>query len=100
VASGALPTGLNLNAANGAIIGTPTATGTFNFSIRAADAFGDSNTQGYSIVVSYPAVVVTPATLPTGYVQSVYHQSTLAATGGSGTASVLRWRTARCFQQG
>jgi len=85
VASGALPTGLNLNAANGAIIGTPTATGTFNFSIRAADAFGDSNTQGYSIVVSYPAVVVTPATLPTGYVQSVYHQSTLAATGGSGT---------------
>ncbi len=36
-------------------------------------------------MVSYPAVVVTPATLPTGYVQSVYHQSTLAATGGSGT---------------
>ncbi len=84
LASGALPTGVGLNVQTGAITGTPIATGTFNFNVRAADAFGDSLTQGYSIVVSYPAVVVTPATLPTGYVQSLYHQSTLAATGGSG----------------
>jgi hypothetical protein len=82
---GALPTGLTLNAATGAIIGTPTVTGTFNFTIKAADTFGDSLSQSYSIAVSYPAVVVTPATLPTGYAGSVYHQSTLAATGGSGT---------------
>jgi hypothetical protein len=82
---GALPTGLSLNAASGAITGTPTAVGTFNFTVRAADAFGDLSSQAYSIVVSYPAVVVTPATLPTGYVGSVYHQSTLTATGGSGT---------------
>lgn len=85
LAAGALPTGLALNTATGAITGTPTATGTFAFTIGAADAFGDSNTQAYSVVVSYAAVVVTPATLPTGYVGSVFHQATLAATGGSGT---------------
>ena len=85
VFSGALPTGLTLNPASGAITGLPTVTGTFNFVIKAADGFGDSLTQSYSIVVSYSAVVVTPATLPTGYMGSVYHQSTLTATGGSGT---------------
>jgi hypothetical protein len=85
VATGALPTGLTLNTGTGAITGTPTAAATFAFSIKAADAFGDSNTQAYSVVVGYAAVVVTPATLPIGYVGSVYPQSTLAATGGSGT---------------
>ena len=84
VTVGALPTGLSLNAATGAITGSPTATGTFGFTITAADAFGDSLSQAYSTVVTYAAVVVTPATLPGGYVESVYHPSTLAATGGSG----------------
>lgn len=85
ITSGALPTGLVLNAATGAITGTPTATGTYNFTVKAADTFGDSLSQPYSVVVSYSAVVVTPATLPAGYAGSLYHQSTLAATGGSGT---------------
>ena len=86
VSSGSLPTGLILmSTSNGEIGGTPTAVGTFNFTIKAADPFGDSNTQPYTIVVSYPALKVTAATLPTGYVGSNYTQTTLAATGGSGT---------------
>lgn len=84
LASGSLPTGLSLSAA-GAISGTPTAAGTFPITIKAADAFGDSATQSYSIKVSYPALTVTPATLPVGYAGSNYTQTTLAATGGSGT---------------
>jgi hypothetical protein len=85
LATGAMPTGLSLNAATGAITGKPTAVGTFNFTIQAADAFGDSNSQAYTIKVSYPALAVTPATLPTGYVGSTYTTTTLAATGGTGT---------------
>jgi len=85
IASGALPTGLQLNATTGAITGTPTATGTFTFTVKAADAFGDMGSQPYTIVVTYPAIVVTPATLPVGYVGSNYTQTTLSATGGSGT---------------
>ncbi len=86
VASGALPGGLNLNASTGAITGTPSAAGTFNFVIQAADAYGDSNTQSYQIVVSYPAVVITPGagSLPLAVTGQSYAQ-TLTASGGSGT---------------
>ena len=85
LASGSLPPSLILmSTSNGEIGGTPTAVGTFNFTIKAADPYGDSATQAYTIVVSYPALKVTAATLPTGYVGSTYTQTTLAATGGSG----------------
>ncbi|GAC1626625.1 MAG: hypothetical protein NVS9B13_23060 [Candidatus Acidiferrum sp.] len=38
VTTGALPAGLVLNAANGNISGTPTASGTFNFTVKATDS--------------------------------------------------------------
>ena len=85
ISSGALPTGLSLNATSGAITGTPTAVGTFGFTVKAADVYGDSKTQTYSIVVSYSAVSVGAATLPVGYVGSTYTSTTLTAAGGSGT---------------
>jgi len=85
LASGALPGGLSLSTTSGAVTGTPTAGGTFNFSVKAADAFGDSAASGYQIVVSYPTLSITSATtLPAGYAGTAYSQ-TLAATGGSGT---------------
>ncbi|HUY82462.1 MAG TPA: putative Ig domain-containing protein [Acidobacteriaceae bacterium] len=84
LASGTLPTGLSLSTA-GVISGTPTETGTFPITVKAADAFDDSNTQVYSLKVTYPPLTVTAQTLPVGYVGSTYTQSTLAATGGSGT---------------
>jgi len=83
LASGPLPTGLTLSAA-GVIAGMPGVAGTFPITVKAADAFGDSNTNGYSITVSYPQLKVTATTLPTGYVGSNYTLTTLAATGGSG----------------
>lgn len=86
VSSGALPGGLNLNASTGLITGTPSAVGTFNFTIQAADAYGDSNTQSYQIVVSYPAVVITPGagSLAFAVTGQAYTQQ-LTASGGSGT---------------
>ena len=83
--SGPLPTGLVLNPSTGAITGKPTAVGAFPFAIEAADAFGDAGAKDYTITVSYPALVVTPATLPVGYVGSTYTTTNLAATGGSGS---------------
>ncbi|MGB8031508.1 MAG: Ig domain-containing protein [Terracidiphilus sp.] len=56
VSAGALPAGLELNATTAAIAGTPTAAGTFNFTVTAADAYGESNTQSYQIVVNNPAL--------------------------------------------
>ena len=83
LASGTLPAGLTLSA-SGTLSGSATVTGTFPFSVKAADAYGDSQTQSFSLKVVYPTLTVTTATLPTAYVGVSYTQ-TLAATGGSGT---------------
>jgi hypothetical protein len=91
LASGTLPTGLAISAA-GALSGTSTASGSFEFSVKAADAFGDSATQGLSLRVNASSLAVTPATLPAGYVGVTYSPATLAATGGSGTG--YRWSLA------
>lgn len=94
ISAGAMPQDLALNAATGAISGTPSKAadvGTFNFTVKAADAYGDSNTQAYHLVVSYATVTVTPVTLPTGYIGSVYSSTTLVATGGTGVSSNYTW---------
>jgi hypothetical protein len=51
VTSGALPTGLTLSAGGG-LDGTPTATGTFNFSVTATATGGCTGAQAYSVTVS------------------------------------------------
>ena len=82
-----LPAGLSLSTA-GAITGTPTAKGTTNFTVQAADAFGDTATQALAITVYDPlALPATQAGLPgTGNVNSAY-SGTISASGGSGTYS-------------
>ena len=50
--SGPLPKGLSLGSASGAITGTPTAAGTYPFTIQAADPYGDVNTQAYTITIN------------------------------------------------
>ena len=76
VSSGALPTGLSLNAASGSVTGTTTVGGTYNFSIMAADAFGDSATHAYQIAVISPALTITPGpgSLPFAVTGQAYHK--------------------------
>jgi hypothetical protein len=50
ITAGALPPGLTLSA-GGTISGTPTATGTFNFTATVSDASGCTGSQSYSITV-------------------------------------------------
>ncbi len=83
VTSGALPTGLSINAGTGVISGTPTATGTFNFDITATDTVGSTTTKSYSIVMN-PAIIVSPSTLPDTTINVAYSQ-TVVATNGTGT---------------
>jgi len=54
ITAGALPPGLLLSA-SGNITGTPTATGTFNFTATVNDASGCSGSQAYSITVTASA---------------------------------------------
>jgi len=52
ISAGALPTGLTLNTATGAITGTPTAAGTANFTVKAANGVTPDATKALSIVIS------------------------------------------------
>lgn len=56
VSEGALPPGLTLNSATGALTGTPTVDGTFSFTIRASDARSCTGTQAYTLVIGKTAL--------------------------------------------
>src|SRR5690606_1797502 len=81
VSAGALPGGLTLST-GGALSGTPTASGSFNFTVTATDATGQTGSRAYTLVVDVPVLTVTPATLPSGIVGVAYSQA-LGATGGN-----------------
>ncbi len=63
VEAGSLPTGLNLGAASGTISGTPTATGTFVFTVKVSDAESSPMTlsSGFTLTVSTSSTVNSPA---------------------------------------
>src|SRR6185295_18820140 len=81
-----LPAGLSLNPGTGAITGTPTTFGTFNFTITATDSNGCPGTRAYTIVIAAatcPAITVNPTALPSGHIGTPYNQ---AVVGSGGTA--------------
>jgi len=85
VTAGSLPAGLTLTS-GGALSGTPTAGGSFNFTATATDsstgATPYSGTRAYSLTVGAPTVVLDTTPLPSTSVGAVYSAS-LAATGGT-----------------
>ncbi|MET3150131.1 UNVERIFIED_ORG: outer membrane autotransporter protein [Stenotrophomonas geniculata] len=81
ITAGSLPAGLSLNTSTGALAGTPTAAGTFNFTVTATDANTFTGSRAYSLVVALPVIVIAPTTLPDGTVAAAYSQS-VSASGG------------------
>jgi uncharacterized protein YhjY with autotransporter beta-barrel domain len=83
VIAGALPTGLALNGGTGAITGTPSAGGTFNFTIQATDAQPNTGSRAYSVTIGTNSLTVNPASLPSA-TRSVPYSQTVSAVGGTG----------------
>jgi hypothetical protein len=85
ITAGVLPTGLTLTAA-GVIAGTPTAAGSFTFTVRATDINACPGSATYTIVIAAPAcpvITLAPPTLPNGTLAVAYSQT---ITGSGGTA--------------
>ncbi|WP_205756858.1 putative Ig domain-containing protein [Solilutibacter silvestris] len=83
LAAGALPPGVALSGA-GTLSGTPTAAGTFNFTVTATDAHGFTGSQAYTLVISAPTITLSPVSLPASTVGVAYSQ-TITASGGNGS---------------
>ncbi|MBE5315011.1 MAG: putative Ig domain-containing protein [Xanthomonadales bacterium] len=81
VSAGALPAGLNLSSA-GVLSGTPTASGSFNFTVTASDANSQTGSRAYTLVVGAPTLTLQPATLPSGTGSAPY-SAQLTASGGN-----------------
>jgi Putative Ig domain/FG-GAP-like repeat len=81
VTSGTLPAGLSLSP-SGHLTGMPTTPSTTNFTITATDSASDSGSQAYSVTV-YPAMSLSPLTLPNGAIGTAYNQ-TITASGPPG----------------
>ncbi|MBI5375772.1 MAG: putative Ig domain-containing protein [Candidatus Schekmanbacteria bacterium] len=78
-ASGSFPTGIIMDS-SGAISGTPSATGTFSFTLNVSDSAGLTSTQSLSIkIVKAPSI--TTSTLPSATVGKGY-TTTVVASGG------------------
>jgi uncharacterized repeat protein (TIGR01451 family) len=80
VTSGSLPAGIILSP-DGNLTGTPTATGTFSFTVKVTDALGQSASQATSLTIA-AGVSTTIGTPPTAVVGAAY-SFTLTATGGT-----------------
>lgn len=90
--TGSLPAGVTLNTATGIVSGTPTASGSFAFTVTATDtgATGSgapfSVAGNYTLTVAAPAIIVTPTALPTAIAGQNY-AATLTASGAVGPYS-------------
>ncbi|MBI3422190.1 MAG: putative Ig domain-containing protein [Acidobacteria bacterium] len=79
--TGGLPVGLMLNATTGALTGTPSSTGTFNFTLKAQTANGCGGQQSYALVVGCPTIALSALATPT--LNTAYNQ-TISATPAGG----------------
>lgn len=82
LSAGVLPPGIGLSSA-GVLSGTPTATGSYAFTLTATDSLGFTGSQPYTVIVNAPTIAITPATLPAAAGSTPYSQ-TLTASGGNG----------------
>jgi hypothetical protein len=72
----------------GAISGTPSANGTFNFTVQVKDASNFTASAALSIKINPAPVVITTTSLPNGVVNTAGYSATLASTGG---AAPITW---------
>jgi hypothetical protein len=83
--SGTLPPGLSLGGSTGKITGTPTATGTYSFTVKVVDSRGNSDTADCTIVVNAGTLDLQCGTCGNSSAATgTFYSTTLAVNGGTG----------------
>jgi hypothetical protein len=82
VASGSLPAGIGVDAATGALSGTPQAAGTFPLSLRVTDREGRSKSVSLELTVHPTVAIVTSGLTP--FVRGAWTSRAIETTGGVG----------------
>jgi uncharacterized protein YhjY with autotransporter beta-barrel domain len=82
VSAGALPAGLALNSATGAITGSPTASGAASFTVRATDSVGNVGARAYTFNVGGSSLTLNPPSLAAASYRTPYNQS-MSVVGGT-----------------
>ena len=80
ISSGALPTGMKINASTGEITGKPTKAGTSTFTVKALDKNKIAGTKAFTVKVTQTTV---KATIPATIVRGVSYTWTPKASGGT-----------------
>lgn len=80
ISAGSLPAGLSLSTA-GLLSGSPSAAGSFDFSVTATDANGETGSRAYTLVVGAPTLALAPSSLPPATGSQAYAAS-FSASGG------------------
>ena len=83
-----LPNGMTVNAATGALSGTPTAGGSFTAAVTVRDTVATQTPRNFTLVIN-PAPTVSTASVPNAGLSQPYSGATLAAAGG--TAPLGNW---------
>jgi large repetitive protein len=86
VSSGSLPAGITLNASTGVLSGTPTAAGSFSFTVKVTDANSQSATEATSLVIA-PSVAVTTSAPSVDFGQPVTLTATMTPAAASGSVT-------------
>ena len=81
--SGSLPSNITLSP-SGELRGVPTTAGTSNFTVTATSSTESTGSRAYTIVIG-ATIVLSPASLPGGTAGTPYPQTSLTATGGTGS---------------
>lgn len=82
VVDGALPAGLTLEADTGLLAGTPSARGSFGFTVQVTDSGSHTASQAYVVDILGHSLTLDPASLPAGTNGTPYPAQTLVASGG------------------
>jgi hypothetical protein len=78
VMAGTLPTGLSLDGTSGTLSGTPTAPGSYTFTVMATDSGGFSASQSYTLMIDKADLYVTAAANSKTYGQTASDTGTLS----------------------